>query len=296
MRPNTSPTSNPHKLPTETTCRANKGKPSSYSFTFPPCLCLPQLREHPEGWEAKVFSPELGTLNIRPVDPQHCEGLQTLELIGVPRQSRLPSPHPLNASQLALVEDEIASLLDKRAIQELPHHCNLFYSNLFLVFRSFVHHNHFKMEDLKVVADSLRPLDFMCKINLKDAYFAVPIHPAHQKLLLLSVQECNLPALMPTLRSHFSTKSAEVPDSLCQETGCKDMYLPRRHANPKFSEGWSYERCIINAPPVGKSGVHCEYAEIYSIPFTGNGILRCSGQLHSHELFPPGKQSPEHPE
>lgn len=28
-----------------------------------------------------------------------------------------------------------------------------------------------------MVADSLRPLDF------RDAYFAVPIHPAHQKLL-----------------------------------------------------------------------------------------------------------------
>jgi len=55
-----------------------------------------------------------------------------LELTGVPRQSRLPSPHPLNASQLALVEDEIASLLDERAIQQVPRHCNLFYSNLFL--------------------------------------------------------------------------------------------------------------------------------------------------------------------
>lgn len=48
---------------------------------------------------------------------------------------------------------------------------------------SFACHHHFKMEDLKVVADSLRPLNFMCKIDLRDAYFAVPIHPAHQKLL-----------------------------------------------------------------------------------------------------------------
>lgn len=39
----------------------------------------------------------------------------------------------MNASQLVLVEDEIASLLDKRAIQQVPYHCNLFYSNLFLV-------------------------------------------------------------------------------------------------------------------------------------------------------------------
>ena len=123
-----------------------------------------------------------------------------LELTGVPRQSWLPAPHPLNASQLALVEDEIASLLDKRAIRQVPYHSNLFCSNLFLVekkrggggqrpvinlskLNSFVCYHHFKMEDLKVVADILRPFDFMCKIDLKDAYFAVPIHLAHQKLL-----------------------------------------------------------------------------------------------------------------
>ena len=34
-----------------------------------------------------------------------------------------------------------------------------------------------------MVADSLHPLDFMCKIDLKDAYFVVSIQPAHQKLL-----------------------------------------------------------------------------------------------------------------
>ena len=74
---------------------------------------------------------------------------------------------------------------------------------------------------------------------------------------------------MPTLLSHFSTlglhKNAEAPDSLCQETGSKDMYLPRRHANPKFSEGGSYERCNANAPPVGKSEVRCEYAEFLGV-------------------------------
>ena len=43
----------------------------------PPSLCLRRLREHPEGGEAKVFSPELGTLNFRPVDSLHCKGLQT---------------------------------------------------------------------------------------------------------------------------------------------------------------------------------------------------------------------------
>ena len=98
-----------------------------------------------------------------------------------------------------------------------------------------------------MVADSLRPLDFMCKIDLRDAYFAVPIHQVHQKLLWFHFR--NVTYQFKCLLSHFSTlglhKNAEAPDSLCQETGSKDMYLPRRHANPKFSEGWSYERSLM---------------------------------------------------
>ena len=61
----------------------------------------------------------------------------------------------------------------------VPHHRTLFYSNLFLVekkggghhpvinlstLNSLVCYHHFKMEDLKVVADILHPQDFICKI------------------------------------------------------------------------------------------------------------------------------------
>ena len=126
-----------------------------------------------------------------------------LELTGRPRQLRLPFPHHLNPTQLAVVEDEITSLLDKKAIVSVPHLRKLFYSNLFLVekkgggqrpvinlssLNSFVRHHHFEMEDLKLVADILRPQDIMCNIDLKDAYFAVSIHPEHQKLLCFKFQ------------------------------------------------------------------------------------------------------------
>ena len=123
-----------------------------------------------------------------------------------------------------------------------------------------------------------------------------PHPPGTPKASLLSIQKCNL----PTFRSHFSTsglhKSAETPGGLCQETGSKDLYLHRRHANPKFSEGGSYKRCVSNDLPVGESGVCCEYGQIYSTPLTGNGILRCVGQLHNREPFPPRQQSFKPPE
>lgn len=63
-------------LPTGATHKKSRGKPSFYSFTFPSPLCLHQLKKHSEGRGARAFSPELGTLNIRPVDSQQCKGLQ----------------------------------------------------------------------------------------------------------------------------------------------------------------------------------------------------------------------------
>ena len=44
------------------------------------------------------------------------------------------------------------------------------------------------MEDLKAVADLLRPGDFMCKLDLKDAYCSVPLHRRSQKFIRFQFQ------------------------------------------------------------------------------------------------------------
>ena len=47
----------------------------------------------------------------------------------------------------------------------------------------FIPHIHFKMEGTQSLRDIVLPGDFMIKLDLKDAYFSIPIHPSHWKFL-----------------------------------------------------------------------------------------------------------------
>ena len=53
----------------------------------------------------------------------------------------------------------------------------------------FVKTEHFKMEGLHLLPDLLQPQDWMVKMDLKDAYLQIPIHPDHQHLLTFQWEE-----------------------------------------------------------------------------------------------------------
>jgi hypothetical protein len=89
-------------------------------------------------------------------------------------------------------------------VRELPHPSkDVFLSTLFLVpkkdggqrpvinlkqLNGFVQAPHFKMEGIHTLKALLLPGDWMVKIDLKDAYFSVPIHPDHRKFLCFSLE------------------------------------------------------------------------------------------------------------
>ena len=47
-------------------------------------------------------------------------------------------------------------------------------------FNEFIAHHHFKMDTLEAAVNMMRPGCFMASVDLKDAYYTVPIHASHQ--------------------------------------------------------------------------------------------------------------------
>ena len=101
-------------------------------------------------------------------------------------------------SQHSIVEEEIYKLLEKGVIKVSSPEPGEFISSIFLrpkpdgshrvilnlkQFNEFVEYYHFKMDTLEKAIKMMKPVCFMASIDLKDAYYTVPVHPSHQKYL-----------------------------------------------------------------------------------------------------------------
>ena len=122
-----------------------------------------------------------------------------IDFVSQPHQPSAPQPPQFSAEQTQLISMEITELLQKNAIEEVtPLLQPGFYSNLFLVpkkdggqlpvinlkaLNRFVQKEHFKMEGIHTVKDLLRQGDWLAKVDLKDAFFSVPIGHQHRKFL-----------------------------------------------------------------------------------------------------------------
>ena len=99
---------------------------------------------------------------------------------------------------------EVEGMLSKQAIEETTPRGRGFVSTLFLVPRkdggqrpvinlkslnTFVHTEHFKIEGIHVLKDLLRAGDLMAKVDLKDAYFMLPIREEDRVFLKFSLKD-----------------------------------------------------------------------------------------------------------
>ena len=95
-----------------------------------------------------------------------------------------------------IVQEGIEEMLKKKTIAPVQNKPEQFVSSIFIDpkkssgFRPvinlknlnfYVEYNHFKMESLFLLNELLGERDYLCKLNLKDAYYSVPLHQDSQK-------------------------------------------------------------------------------------------------------------------
>ena len=115
-----------------------------------------------------------------------------------PFQFGPPQLARVNQEERLQINSEIKEMLRKGAIQQVKSEPGEFLSNLFLVnkkdgghrpvinlkfLNSFIPYQHFKMEGMHLIKDLLQEHDFLIKIDLKDAYFGIPLDKSSRKYI-----------------------------------------------------------------------------------------------------------------
>ena len=85
----------------------------------------------------------------------------------------------MSKAQRELVRAKIEIMLNKGAISQIDHTQGKFISLLVL----FVPYEHSRMESLNLLQFLLNKGYYMIKLDLKDAYFCVPLHKESQKFV-----------------------------------------------------------------------------------------------------------------
>lgn len=122
-----------------------------------------------------------------------------IDFISKPIQGEIPPQLALSKDMSAICDKEVDELLSKGAVSLVSDdRVDAFYSNLFVVpkrptgyrpvinlrgVNKFVRYEHFKMEGIEAVKQLIRSGDWFVKLDLKDAYFAVPMREDHKHLL-----------------------------------------------------------------------------------------------------------------
>ena len=121
-----------------------------------------------------------------------------LELATQPVQSAPVPSGPIPQRQQLLIGMEIGELLQKKAVELVAPSEDQFVSRIFLVpkkdgsyrpvfnlrpLNRFMENSHFKMEGLPAVKELLQRDDWLCTMDLKDAYLSVAVVQDHRKFL-----------------------------------------------------------------------------------------------------------------
>ena len=121
-----------------------------------------------------------------------------MDFIETPLQNHPPHVPRFALDEIQRITVEVQTMLDKGAIEKTAQSPDQFVGHIFLrpkkngTFRPvfnlkplnrFIRYEHFKMEGMQMLSSMLQNGDWMCTLDIKDAYFCVAVGQNHQKYL-----------------------------------------------------------------------------------------------------------------
>ncbi|EIE78410.1 hypothetical protein RO3G_03114 [Rhizopus delemar RA 99-880] len=138
-----------------------------------------QFRSQPSPWKIKP-------MKLSPLDQ---------EAISVAVNNKISICHPSESNQLSTPKIAIEKFLTVVIIEVSASQSESYLSNFFTIqeptkrrlildcsqLNQFLQYQHFKIEGVPALRHIIEKDDLMCKLDLKDAYVVVPIHPTSQQ-------------------------------------------------------------------------------------------------------------------
>ena len=157
-------------------------------------------------------------------------------------QEKIPNLTKMSKEQFSLAEQEVLEMLGKKTIQKVVPKQGQFLSNFFLVekkdggnrpvinfknLNKFIHYEHFKMAGLHCLKLLLKQDNFLCKIDLKETHFPVPLNKNSQKFVRFqwsgNTYEFICLGLGPATR--ILTRLLKVPIALLIRVNIRSLFI-----------------------------------------------------------------------
>ena len=186
---------------------------------------------------------------------------EMIPFTSIPVQTTFPFQPAWKGSKNQFIDNEILSLINKEAIIRSAHEHGEFISPIFLcdkcdgsfrmilnlkALNQYVEYNHFKMETIWTAVSMMKPGCYMATIDIKDAYYYVPINKVHQKYLKFKwkgklYQFTCYPNGLACCTRNF-TKLIKPVYCTLREAG----HLSVGYIDDSYLQGNDYDQCLEN--------------------------------------------------
>ena len=161
----------------------------------------------------------------------------------------------------------------------------------------FVQKFYFKMEGSEMIKDLLRTEDWMCTLDLKDAYLSVAVVQENWKFMRFmwdrKIYEFTCLPFGLQCPPHIY-KASQASHGILAEAGTTIDHLPRQHSDHASVQGRLATPGGIDSAAAAVFGLYHQQREITAESIPADPVPRVPSGLQANEILPPRGESTGH--